>query len=152
MGDHRIAGVPCLGMDASHPGFFGKARLLQEVSAVTAACMFVRKADFKAVGMFEENLRVAYNDIDLCLKITALGRKILVDPDITLIHKESRTRGSDKHGIKAKRLKKPSGCASIGLKSWPTIHIIRPTSILTESTSPMRACHVAPGLGISGSP
>lgn len=104
MGDHRIAGVPCLGMDASHPGFFGKARLLQEVSAVTAACMFVRKADFKAVGMFEENLRVAYNDIDLCLKITALGRKILVDPDITLIHKESRTRGSDKHGIKAKRL------------------------------------------------
>lgn len=104
MGDHRIAGVPHLGMDASHPGFFGKARLLQEVSAVTAACMFVHKADFEAVGGFNEELRVAYNDIDLCLKIRDLGRKILVDPDITLIHKESRTRGSDKHGARAQRL------------------------------------------------
>jgi len=104
MGDHRIAGVPHLGMDANHPGFFGKARLLQEVSAVTAACMFVRKADFDAVGGFEEELRVAYNDIDLSLKIRALSKKILVDPDITLIHKESRTRGSDKHGMRARRL------------------------------------------------
>lgn len=104
MGDHRIAGVPHLGMDASHPGFFGKARLLQEVSAVTAACMFVHKTDFEAVEGFNEELSVAYNDIDLCLKIRALGRKILVDPDITLIHKESRTRGSDKHGARAQRL------------------------------------------------
>lgn len=104
MGEHKIAGVPHLGMDAALPGYFGKARLLQEVSAVTAACMFVRKADFDAVGGFEEELRVAYNDIDLCLKIRGLGKKILADPDITLIHKESRTRGSDKHGERARRL------------------------------------------------
>lgn len=104
MGEHRVAGVPHLGMDASLPGYFGKARLLQEVSAVTAACMFVRKADFDAVGGFEEELRVAYNDIDLCLKIRSLGLKILADPDITLVHKESRSRGSDKHGERAKRL------------------------------------------------
>lgn len=104
MGEHRIAGIPHLGMDAALPGYFGKARLLQEVSAVTAACMFVRKADFTAVGGFEEELRVAYNDVDLCLKIRALGLKILADPDVTLIHKESRTRGSDKHGARAKRL------------------------------------------------
>ena len=104
MGEHKIAGVPHLGIDAALPGYFGKARLLQEVSAVTAACMFVRKIDFDAVGGFEENLRVAYNDVDLCLKIRALGRTILADPDITLIHKESRTRGSDKHGERARRL------------------------------------------------
>lgn len=104
MGEHRIAGVPHLGMNATLPGYFGKARLLQEVSAVTAACMFVRKADFDAVHGFEEGLRVAYNDIDLCLKIRALGKLILVDPDITLTHKESRTRGSDKHGERAQRL------------------------------------------------
>ena len=104
MGEHKIAGIPHLGMDAALPGYFGKARLLQEVSAVTAACMFVRKADFDAVGGFEEELRVAYNDIDLCLKIRALGKVILADPDITLIHKESRTRGSDKHGARAQRL------------------------------------------------
>jgi GT2 family glycosyltransferase len=104
MGEHRIAGIPHLGMEATLPGYFGKARLLQEVSAVTAACMFVRKADFTAVGGFDEALRVAYNDVDLCLKIRAKGLKILADPDITLIHKESVTRGSDKHGARAKRL------------------------------------------------
>ena len=104
MGEHGIAGIPHFGMDASLPGYFGKARLLQEVSAVTAACMFVRKKDFDAVGGFEEALEVAYNDVDLCLKIRSLGLKILVDPDITLIHKESRSRGSDKHGTQALRL------------------------------------------------
>lgn len=104
MGEHRIAGVPHLGMEGNLPGYFGKARLLQEVSAVTAACMFVRKADFDAVRGFEEELTVAYNDVDLCLKIRALGKLILADPDITLIHKESRTRGSDKYGSRAQRL------------------------------------------------
>ena len=104
MGEHRVAGVPHLGMDANLPGYFGKARLLQEVSAVTAACMFMRKADFEAVGGFETELQVAYNDIDLCLKIRKKGLKILADPDITLIHKESRTRGSDKRGARAQRL------------------------------------------------
>lgn len=104
MGDHRIAGVPHLGFEGGSPGYFGKARLLQEVSAVTAACMFIRKADFMEVGGFDEELRVAYNDIDLCLKIREKDLKILVDPDITLTHKESRTRGSDKHGARAQRL------------------------------------------------
>ncbi len=104
MGEHRIAGIPHLGLDAGQPGYFGKARLLQEVSAVSAACMFVRRADFLSVGGFDEELRVAYNDVDLCLKIRALGLKILTDPDITLIHKKSHTRGSDKHGPLAQRL------------------------------------------------
>lgn len=104
MGDHRIAGVPHLNIDGNLPGYFGKARLLQEVSAVTAACMFVRKSDFNAVGGFEEALRVAYNDIDLCLKIRALDKVILADPEMLLTHKESRTRGSDKSGQRAERL------------------------------------------------
>ncbi len=104
MGEHRVAGIPHLGLDGHLPGYLGKARLLQEVSAVTAACMFVRRTDFLAVGGFEEELRVAYNDVDLCLKIREMGLKILADPDITLVHKESRTRGSDKHGARAKRL------------------------------------------------
>jgi glycosyltransferase involved in cell wall biosynthesis len=104
MGDHKVAGTPHGGMDGGASGYFGKARLLQEVSAVTAACLFVRKSDFVAAGGFEPELRVAYNDVDLCLKIRAMGLKILVDPDITLIHKESRTRGSDKQGARSLRL------------------------------------------------
>lgn len=104
MGAHRIAGAPHLGFEAASPGYFGKARLLQEFSAVTAACLFIRKEDFEAVGGFEEDLSVAYNDIDLCLKIRERRLKIIADPDITLIHKESRTRGSDKEGARAARL------------------------------------------------
>ncbi len=104
MGAHRIAGHPHLSFEGTSPGYFGKARLLQEFSAVTAACMFIRKADFTSVGGFDEELSVAYNDIDLCLKIRESGLKVLADPDITLIHKESRSRGSDKEGSRAARL------------------------------------------------
>jgi glycosyltransferase involved in cell wall biosynthesis len=55
MGHHGIAGVPYLGSDANSPGYFGKARLLQEVSAVTAACMFVRKADLMRWAALRSN-------------------------------------------------------------------------------------------------
>ncbi|MBW6526764.1 glycosyltransferase [Sphingomonas sp. RHCKR7] len=102
--DHRVAGTPHGGFSADDPGYFGKARLMQEFSAVTAACLFIRRADFLAVGGFEPELRVAYNDVDLCLKVRARGLKIVGDPDILLIHKESRTRGSDKKGPRAERL------------------------------------------------
>jgi len=104
MGDHGVAGTPHGGMNAQDPGYFGKARLIQEFSAVTAACLFIRRTDFMKVGGFESELRVAYNDVDLCLKVRAIGLKVVGDPDILLIHKESRTRGSDKKGERAKRL------------------------------------------------
>jgi len=104
MGDHRVAGTPHGGMNAQDPGYFGKARLMQEFSAVTAACLFIRRNDFAKVGGFEPELRVAYNDVDLCLKIRTMGLKVVGDPEILLIHKESRTRGSDKKGERAERL------------------------------------------------
>lgn len=104
MGDHRVAGTPHGGMNGNDPGYFGKARLTQEFSAVTAACLFIRRSDFLKVGGFDADFRVAYNDVDLCLRIRALGLKIVGDAEIRLIHKESRTRGSDKTGERAKRL------------------------------------------------
>lgn len=104
MGEHRVAGTPHGGCHGTDPGYFGKAQLMQEFSAVTAACLFMRRAHFLQVGGFDPELRVAYNDIDLCLKIRSLGLKIVGDPDILLIHKESRTRGSDKKGERARRL------------------------------------------------
>ncbi len=104
MGDHRVAGTPHGGMNGNDPGYFGKARLMQEFSAVTAACLFIRRSDFTTVGGFAPEFRVAYNDIDLCLRIRALGFKVVGDPEILLIHKESRTRGSDKTGERARRL------------------------------------------------
>ncbi len=104
MSEHGVAGLPHAGYPPGHPGYFSKANLIQEVSAVTAACLFMRAATFAEVGGFEPELRVAYNDVDVCLKVRALGLKILVDPDISLIHKESRSRGSDRDGENARRL------------------------------------------------
>lgn len=104
MAEHRVAATPHAGQSGHTPGYFGKARLIQEFSAVTAACLFVRKSVFAEVGGFAPDLRVAYNDVDLCLKIREAGYKILCDPDITLLHKESRTRGSDQSGERAQRL------------------------------------------------
>jgi glycosyltransferase involved in cell wall biosynthesis/tetratricopeptide (TPR) repeat protein len=106
MGDNGVAGVPHTGLSQEDPGYFSKARLIQEFSAVTAACLFVRKTDFDAVGGFEPDLPVAYNDVDLCLKLRGRGLRVVADPEILLIHKESRTRGSDKDGGKRARLDK----------------------------------------------
>lgn len=96
IGTHRVAGTPHGGTPSDQFGYFGKARLMQEFSAVTAACMFVRKDDFERIGGFDPAFRVAYNDVDLCLRFRAEKLRILCDPEIELIHKESRTRGSDK--------------------------------------------------------
>jgi GT2 family glycosyltransferase len=104
MGGHKVAGTPHRGIPMDSFGSFGKARLLQEFSAVTAACMFVRKADYLAVGGFDTDLAVAYNDVDFCLKLRARGLKILGDPEILLTHKESKSRGADTDGSAAERL------------------------------------------------
>jgi glycosyltransferase involved in cell wall biosynthesis/Tfp pilus assembly protein PilF len=93
MGEHGVAGHVHLGIYRDDPGYFSKARLMQEFTAVTAACLFMRKSDFVRIGGFEPELRVNYNDVDLCLKVRALGLKIVGDPDLLLIHKESKTRG-----------------------------------------------------------
>ena len=101
---HKVASHPHCGQPGSASGYFSKARLMQQFSAVTAACMFVTREAFETAGGFEPDLRVAYNDVDLCLKVRAAGFRIVGDPDIVLIHKESKTRGSDTDGVKASRL------------------------------------------------
>jgi glycosyltransferase involved in cell wall biosynthesis len=104
MGEHGVADMPHVDLPADSPGYFGKARLIQEVSAVTAACMFVRRADFETVGGFDPALAVAYNDVDLCLRFRALDKRIVCDPEIEAIHRESYTRSDDRSADKAARL------------------------------------------------
>jgi GT2 family glycosyltransferase len=69
-------------------GYHGRALLAQDVSAVTAACMLVKRAEFLAVGGFDEELAVAYNDVDLCLRLRKAGRRIVWTPAASLRHKE----------------------------------------------------------------
>lgn len=68
---------------------------VQNYSAVTAACLMVRRAVFEEVGGFDERFAVAFNDIDLCLKIREKGRWIVWTPEAQLTHHESITRGKD---------------------------------------------------------
>lgn len=86
---HRFQG-------ADDAGYFERARLPQRVTAVTAACLVVTKEKFLAVGGFDEqDFPVAFNDVDLCLKLNAKGWQSFYEPRATLIHHESKSRGSD---------------------------------------------------------
>ncbi|MBR0558705.1 glycosyltransferase family 2 protein [Neokomagataea anthophila] len=84
------------GIAANDYGYIGRAMLTHEVTAVTAAAMLVRKDVFDAVGGFDdEHLTVAYNDVDLCLKIRKAGYRIIFSADSIAVHHESLSRGSD---------------------------------------------------------
>jgi GT2 family glycosyltransferase len=80
------------------PGNYGRAALTQAMSAVTAACMVLRKTTFDAVGGFDETLAVAYNDVDLCLRLGAKGFRNVWTPFAELYHFESISRGDDLQG------------------------------------------------------
>lgn len=74
-------------------GYHDRALVAQDVSAVTAACMLIRREAFDAVGGFDERLAIAFNDIDLCLRLRDAGWRIVWTPESTLRHKESVTTG-----------------------------------------------------------
>ncbi|MBX8546083.1 glycosyltransferase [Pseudomonas cichorii] len=75
-------------------GYFGRAVLIQEFSAVTAACLVIRKSIFEQVkGLDEANLKVAFNDVDFCLRVKEAGYVNLWTPFAELYHHESATRG-----------------------------------------------------------
>lgn len=88
-----IAGHIMCRASKEDPGYFGRMISVQEISAVTAACMMVKKFDFDAVGGLDETFQVAFNDIDLCMKFRAAGKKIIFTPYAELYHYESKSRG-----------------------------------------------------------
>lgn len=80
--------------DVDH-GYFGSLLTVMNYSAVTAAAMMVRREAFDRAGGFDEELGIAYNDVDFCLKLRALGLRNVYLPNVRIIHHESRSRGSD---------------------------------------------------------
>jgi glycosyltransferase involved in cell wall biosynthesis len=76
-------------------GYFGRAVLQQELSAVTGACMMVRREVFDKVGGLDEQIAVAYNDIDFCLRLRAAGYRIIWTPFAELTHHESASQVYD---------------------------------------------------------
>lgn len=83
-------------LSLDEPGYFAQAYAQRYVSAVTAACLMVRRDKFMAVGGFDaEDLAVAYNDVDLCLKLEKAGWHNVYVPQAQLFHHESKSRGDD---------------------------------------------------------
>ena len=96
---HAHKGIP-----RGNFGYFGRASAHQMFSAVTAACLMIRKSTYQAVDGFDETLKVAYNDVDFCLKARAQGLRNLYNPFASFIHHESASRGSDQEGSNQQRL------------------------------------------------
>ena len=90
-----IAGHIMNGIDRNEPGYMMKALIKQDVSAVTAACLMVKRSVFDEVGGLEEELKVAFNDVDFCLKVREKGYMIVYNPDVELYHYESKSRGME---------------------------------------------------------
>lgn len=87
-------------------GYFARESLIQNVSAVTAACVMSRKSIYEEVGYMNEEFAVAFNDIDFCLKIREKNKLIIYNPFVEFMHYESKTRGDDQAPEKIDRFKK----------------------------------------------
>lgn len=96
-----IGGVATHGhKGAAHdaPGYHGLLHCVRDVSAVTGACLLTRRDVFQRIGGFDRELRVAYNDVDFCLRLRAEGHRVLFTPLAELHHFEGRSRGDDRAG------------------------------------------------------
>jgi GT2 family glycosyltransferase len=85
------------------PGYLDRLTAVHEVSAVTAACLLVRRKVFDQAGGFNEGLAVAFNDVDFCLRVRAAGYLNVWTPFAELIHHESASRGRDLSPAKSRR-------------------------------------------------
>ena len=86
-----------------HRGYFARDSFVQNMSAVTAACMLAKRSVYEEVGYMDEAFAVAFNDIDFCLKIREKGYLIVYDPYVMLTHYESKSRGYEDTPEKQKR-------------------------------------------------
>ena len=98
-----VAGSVFVGMKRGYTGYMHRAAIQQDLSAVTAACMMIKRPVFEEAGRLEEQLKVAFNDVDLCLKIRKNGYLIVYDPYVELYHYESKTRGAEDTKEKVRR-------------------------------------------------
>ena len=103
MGIGGIAGHTFVGLERSEPGYMFRAVTTQDLSAVTAACLMVRRDVFEEVGGLTEELAVAFNDVDFCMKVRDKGYLVVYNPHAELYHYESKSRGYEDTGEKVAR-------------------------------------------------
>lgn len=113
--DHQYLGC----IDIKEPGYMGRAQVDQDFSAVTAACMVIKKSIYEQVGgMDEVNLELHYNDIDLCLKVGQAGHLVVWTPYSVLVHHGSVTQQSEYKYRTAETLERRKAERRYMLKTW----------------------------------
>lgn len=108
LGAHRTAGHSHYKQHRDNLGYMGRLCYAQNVSAVTGACLLVKKALFEEAGRLDESFAVSLNDVDFCLKLREKGYLNVFTPFAELYHFESISRGLDDNGEKARRYNKES--------------------------------------------
>lgn len=113
-----IAGHAFVQQKRGVTGYQHRIICAQDYSAVTAACMMVKRSVYQAVGGFSEELAVAFNDIDFCMKIRQLGKLIVYNPYAELYHYESKSRGMEDTPQKVARFNQEIDTFA---RKWPDI-------------------------------
>lgn len=113
-----IAGHTFIGLHKAENSYFHRAMCAQDYSAVTAACMMSKRSVFDQTGGFSEELAVAFNDIDYCMKVRSFGKLVVYNPHAVLYHYESKSRGLEDTPEKIERFNHE---IRIFADKWPEI-------------------------------
>jgi glycosyl transferase family protein len=113
-----VAGHTFIGLSEVENSYFHRALTLQDYSAVTAAALITKKSVFEEVGGFSEDLAVAFNDIDFCMKVRAKNYLVVYNPYALFYHYESKSRGLEDSPEKIERFNRET---AIFMKRWPQI-------------------------------
>lgn len=103
LGAHRTAGHVHYRQKRENLGYMGRLCYAQDMTAVTGACLMVKKSLYEQAGRLDESFAISLNDVDFCLKLRKAGYLNVFTPFAELYHYESVSRGLDDHGEKAKR-------------------------------------------------
>jgi GT2 family glycosyltransferase len=115
-----IAGHAFVGLNESDGLYQSRTKVACDYSAVTAACMMVKKSIYEQVGGLEEKYRVAFNDIDFCMKVRETGKLVVYNANAKLYHYESKSRGMEDTPEKQERFQ---GEIQMFQERWPEILI-----------------------------
>lgn len=115
LGINGVAGHAHKNYPKDHHGYMSRLQIIQNLSAVTAACIMTKREIYEQVGFMDEKFAVAFNDVDFCMKIRQLDKLIVYNPLIELVHYESKSRGLEDTIEKQKRFK---GEIDLFLERW----------------------------------
>ena len=118
LGEARTAGHAFYGLPNSEYGYMLRQMAPQDYSAVTAACMMVKRSVYEQVDGFSTELQVAFNDIDFCMKVRSIGKLVVYNPYAELYHYESKSRGLEDTPEKVARFNREIATFE---KRWPDI-------------------------------